>query len=122
MFLFKGYKPIIRQNGQKCDTKLLDLPENGKAWIYLHPRAELVCNENFELEKGLFSINIQMIIFHFSVSIRDFHRCKSIGIWDSPFKVVVKCKFNPLMKMETMMEEIHLGLEKLKKQSSDTCE
>ena len=58
----------------------------------------------------------------FLVSVRDYHRCKSNGLWDNPARVIVQCKFNPFKKMETMMEDIRLDVAELTEQSSDNCE
>merc|ERR1712176_1360787 len=87
-----------------CNTELLKLPNNGKAWNYIEKkrRWELECEENYEVER---------------VSARDLHRCKSENEWASPSKVVVKCRFSS----EAVYEEIKV-LEHMEKKIIEIAE
>ena len=53
---------IASAHGQ-CDSKLLDVPKNGKSWNYneIKRRWELECEKNYEVERGFFQFKNSFI-------------------------------------------------------------
>ena len=95
--IFNSEKLAIAQ----CNSSELIVPENGLKWNYARWENvgngrgiwELQCEVDFEIEKGFCSNLARTSVYKLSlVSKRHFHRC--IGnSWQSPSKVVVKCRF-----------------------------